>query len=222
MLTKQVKARIRRNKARRLLPTKFTKARGWADFRRYMNLSPFDTSPAMVESIKIDKVVDYLDPLPPSIRGRDQMLKGGFKRGECLVMIGAPIRSRGRIDLLPLYRQLASEAKDYQFPPIMVSHEADVKMPFSGAEWYWGIDPGVKETTAVQFKAIKRRQPVEGQPEFMIVDDPHFLTIDSLTKIKEPLNIEPMGHQNPDGSFELTAWSIVDKEDKDAQGGTQA
>ena len=111
MLSKDVKARIARNKRRRIaMRTKdgrsFDRARAAAAPWNIWK-SPFSANPWLKELIARS---DELEPIPTGFFNSD-ILKGGFKRGE-LIPLMAPLRpSQGRSDLFgSMLRQIRDPA----------------------------------------------------------------------------------------------------------------
>jgi hypothetical protein len=213
MLSKQVKSRIRQNRRKRSMTPK-------------MRVRAADGIGESLLEVILRNSPEQPDLIPTGLPSLDQMFKGGFKRGDLIIFSCKPVGVENKVDMLSMYRltsmyrQILADTKDLKIAPFNVSLEMDLETPPDfKMDWILGLERNAEQSDPVVFTTLKERKPIDGQERFYI---------------QEPLTIAPMGHQNPDGSVDIKAWSVVDsftelqasekKEegDSNAQSGPQA
>jgi hypothetical protein len=204
MLSKETKARIAKNRARRIR----WRNRQWREwdktlrswsrraFRRVfptvrhggdivvqpltppLAFKPFSHQKVLLENLH-QQSEEFDVPTPNSLFG--EAMKGGFKRGE-LMIVGAPTISERKVDMTELYAKLRHETLTRRSPnPMMVS-----KTIAPGVDFVIGFDPGTLHgDRAVEVRMLKTRTG-KGPSDFKIdLQSAGFVDIDSYCDFKE-------------------------------------
>jgi hypothetical protein len=214
MLSKETKARIAKNTARRIRWRnrqwrEWDKAlRSWSRraFRRVLPTvrhggdivvqpltPPLAFKPLPHQRVFLENLHQQSEesdvPTPNSLFR--EAMKGGFKRGE-LMIVGTPRISERKVDMTELYAKLRHEVMTRRSPnPMMVSKTIE-----PGVDYVIGFDPGTLHgDRAVEVRMLKTRTG-KGPSDFKIdLESTRFVDIDSYCDFTEDNN----AHQESTG-----------------------